>query len=117
MVAQRAHALHRREIAGELAGFAKADREQRALSAGTPAAFVPGAVDERLDAATAPDEQSADAFRRIDLVAGDRQEIDAESFDVGGDLADRLRRIGMEWDAVLARDMRALLDRLNGADL
>jgi hypothetical protein len=39
-VAQSAHAIHRREIAYKLAGFAKADRQQGTLRARASAAFV-----------------------------------------------------------------------------
>ena len=42
-------------------------------------------------------------------MAGDRQQIDAELVDVGGNLADGLRRIGVEQDFALAGDAGAIL--------
>ena len=62
-------------------------------------------------------EQGADPLWRIDLVAGDREEIDAQLTYVGCNLADRLRRIGVKQNAALMSDPGALLDRLNCADL
>jgi hypothetical protein len=49
-------------------------------------------------------------------VAGDRQKIDAELVDASSDLPDRLGSVGVH-DAVLAGRLRAILDRLDGADL
>jgi hypothetical protein len=49
-------------------------------------------------------------------VAGDRQKIDAELVDASSDLPDKLGSVGVH-DAVLAGHSRAILDRLDGADL
>ena len=113
-VAQSADPLHRRQVARELAGRAEADREQRAFGAGAPPAFVARAVDQRLEPHAAAHVQRTDALGGIELVAGDRQQIDAELVDVGGDLADRLGRVGVEQDAVLAGD-RARTPRSAGS--
>ena len=43
---QRADAGHRLQIHGERRGGSESDCEQRAFGAGTPAMFVPGAVDQ-----------------------------------------------------------------------
>ena len=96
---------------------AEAHREQRALRAGPSPPFVRGAVDERLQVQPAPHIQRADALWRIALVTGDAQQVDAEVVDAGGELADRLRGVGVERDAARARDGADLGDRLHGADL
>src|SRR5262249_24133186 len=48
-VAQRAHAIHRREIARKLAGLAEAGGEQHALGTRAAAMLVPGTVKQRFD--------------------------------------------------------------------
>ena len=47
----------------------------------------------------------------------DGKEVDAQFVDLGQDLADRLRRIGVNHDAVVASDLGDFGDRLNRADL
>ena len=47
----------------------------------------------------------------------DGQQVDAEFVHTRGDLADGLRGVGVEGDAVLACDVGDLGDRLDGADL
>jgi hypothetical protein len=48
-------------------------------------------VNERLDPYATPDVQRADALRRVELVARERQEVGAERRDVDLDLAGGLR--------------------------
>ncbi|KOT06413.1 hypothetical protein DM77_1168 [Burkholderia mallei] len=73
------------------------------------------AVNQRLEPDSLSNVERADALRRVELVTGDRQQIDAERIDVGRDLADRLGRVRVKPDAVLAGDRADILDRLNGA--
>ena len=101
--------MHRRQVAGQLAGLAESNREQRTFGSGAAPAFVLGAVNERLEPNAAPHEQRTDALGGVGLMAGDRQQIDAELVDVGGNLADGLRRIGVEQDFALAGDAGAIL--------
>ena len=82
-VAQRAHALHWRQVARKLTSLAEADREQGALRPGAPSGFVRAAMDQRFERDAATHEQGADTFRCINLVSGNRQQIDAEFVDVG----------------------------------
>ena len=51
----------------------------------------------------APDEQRARALRAVVLVPGEREQVDAHRVDVDRDLARRLRRVGVEQRAALAR--------------
>ena len=74
-------------------------------------------MNQRFERYATAHEQGADTLGRVELVAGDREQIDAELVHAGRNLADRLGGVGMEEDPVLAGDARALLDRLDGADL
>src|SRR5215831_10339239 len=95
-VAQRAHALHGRKIARKLAGLAEAGREQHALGTCAAAMLVPATVQQWLNRHAIAHEQSADALGCIGLVAGNRQQIDAELIHLGRNLADGLGGIGVE---------------------
>src|SRR5262245_65052597 len=75
------------------------------------------AMDQGFEYDTATHEQGTYALGCINLMAGNRQKIDAEVVDAGRDLADGLRRVGMEQGAVLMGNAGAVLDRLDGADL
>src|SRR5439155_22918937 len=108
----------------------------RVLGPGAAAALVPGAVDERVERGARPNVEGADALGRVELVAGDGQQVDAEAasstggaaarerapgaegvVDAGRDLADRLGGVGVERQAARAADAGDLGDRLEGADL
>src|SRR5437867_2868786 len=93
MVAQGAHSLHHCKIARKLAGLAETHCKQGALCARASTTFVSSTMNEWLKRYATANEQGADPLWRIDLVAGDREEIDAQLTYVGCNLADRLRRI------------------------
>jgi hypothetical protein len=103
--------------AGGILSALAADREEGALGAGAQAMLVPGTVNQRLERGAPARIERTDALRRVELMAGDRQQVDAERVDSGRDLADRLRRVRVEADAVLAGDGADLFDRLDRADL
>ena len=63
-------------------------------------------VMDRGDAGAALDPQRAGSLRPVELVRGQRQQIDAERVDVHRDLADRLHGVGMEQRPALVRDAR-----------
>src|SRR5262249_51223846 len=65
----------------------------------------------------AADIKRADALGRIELVAGDGQQIDAELIHVDWNLANRLRRVGVDERADGAGGTGNPCDRLQGADL
>jgi hypothetical protein len=87
-VAHGAHADHRLQILRQRAGGAKADREQGAFGTGAPAMLMSCAVDQRLEHNPMADIERTHTLRRVELVAGDREEIDAKRVDVGWNLAD-----------------------------
>src|SRR5690349_20728446 len=103
-IAQSQHLGHANPGLRDRAGLAESRGQQCTLSASTASAFVASAVDQRFERKSSPYIQGADAFGRIDLVAGDGQQVDAKFIDRSCDLADRLRRIRMQGNAVLARD-------------
>ena len=70
----------------------------------------------RIDAHAAADIQRADALGRIELMAGERQHIDAQLVHVNRHRADSLHRIRVEEDIVRPGDLRNFRNRLNGAD-
>jgi hypothetical protein len=75
------------EVAGgELAGAAEADDRGDVLGAGAQAPLVPGAAREGGEGGAASDVEGADALGRVELVAGEREEVDAELADVTGTL-------------------------------
>src|SRR5262249_57688063 len=63
------------------------------------------------------DVEGTDALRRVELVAGQRQDVHAEPRHVDRNLAGRLSRVRMHEGAVLVRKPSDLLDRLECADL
>jgi hypothetical protein len=116
VIAQCTDALHRREIARQLAGLAEPDGKHDALGARAPAAFMAAAVNKRLERDAAAHVQRPDALRPVEFVAHDRQQIDAELVDAGRNLADGLRSVGVKQHAMLAGNTGTVLDRLDRAD-
>src|SRR5262245_22589824 len=116
-ITQVPYAVHGYEIAREFAGCPKSDSQHGTLRPCTAAAFVATSVDQRLKRRAAAHVERTHALRRIDLVAGNGEEVDAKHIDVRGNLADRLCRVGMQQNAVRAGDATNLDDRLDRADL
>ena len=84
----------------QFAGHAEADDRGRVLGAGAAAAFLMAAAQQRAEARAAAQIQHADAFRRVQLVAGQREHVDLGVLQVDGHLADGLHRVGVEQDAL-----------------
>ena len=104
---------------GDRRGAAEPDAERRRQGARAQAALLPAAVDQRQQPhpRPAPDIERADALRPVDLVAGDRQQVDLHRLDIERDLAEGLRRIGVEQHAAGAAQRADLGERLDDADL
>ncbi len=99
---------------GDLARLPEADDLEDVLRPGAPPGLVRGAVEEAGELDAGADEERPDALRRVELVPGQREEVDAEDPDVDGHLPDRLRGVGVDEDALLVReagDLREVLDR------
>ena len=84
---------------GEFEGRGQADGAGDVLGARTAAALLPAAVDERFDRDPAAQPGEADALGRADLVAGERQGVDAEAGDAEVEPAGGLHGVGVERDA------------------
>ncbi len=80
-------------------------------------ALLAAAVRQRGHVDLAAYDQRADAVGSADLVAGERERVDAGGREVDGDGTDGLHGVGVHRDAVLGGDRDDLLDRLEGADL
>ncbi len=102
---------------GDLGGDAESDQRRHVLGARAAIALLAAAGHEGQHAHAALDPQRARAFRTVELVRGDRQQIDAERADIDRQLAGGLHRIGMKQRAALVRHRGELGDWLHGADL
>jgi hypothetical protein len=102
-------------LPGELAGNAEADDRGRVLGAGAATALLMAAAQQRAEAGIAAHIEHPDAFRRVQLVTGQREHVDLRALQVDGDLADGLHGVGVEQDALLVRHLGHLLDRKEGA--
>src|SRR5215204_2863035 len=116
-VANLAHALHGGEIAGELAGSSQSDRKQCAFRSRAAPGLVTRSVYQRLKRHAPAHEQGTHAFWPIELVARDRQKIDAQPLYVSRHLAERLCGVGMKEDTMLSHYPAQFRDRLNRSDL
>ena len=72
--------------ARDAAGFAQADDQRRRQRAGAQAPLLPAAGEQRRQAHPRPaaHEQRADALRPVELVAGERQQVDASAVTSSG---------------------------------
>ena len=59
-------------------------------------------MDEGLKRGATANIEGADPLRRIDLVAGNAEQVDAEGVHIRGNLPDRLCRVGVE-ETVVSR--------------
>jgi hypothetical protein len=104
----------------DLAGRAQADDAGDVERAGAHAALVAAAVNllGKLHArVAAANIQRAHALRPVDLVAGEREQVDVVGLHVDGNLADGLHGVGVEDDALLVAELADLGDGLDDADL
>ena len=102
--------------AGEFGGFTEADDAGDIFGAGSEAALVMSAIEKLAKAGAAFDEQSADAFGCVELVAGDRKKIELQGFDVDGNFSGGLHGIGVEVDVGFRGDLADLRERLDSAE-
>ena len=104
-------------IASQLAGGTKSNSQQGAFRARTPTALVPGSMDQRLNRRSSPNIKRPHTLGRVDLVAGNCEQIDTQGIDAGRNLTHGLRGICMQQNTVIACDAAYLLDRLNRPNL
>ena len=101
----------------QLGGRAEPDDAGHVLGAGAAIALLPAAGHERQQPHALAQPQRADAFRSVELVRRDRQQIDAQRLHVDRNLAGGLHRVGVKQRTVRLGDRGELRDRLNRADL
>ena len=95
-------------LLADRARLAEADDARNVQRAGAHAALVAAAVHLRGELHArilAPDVERADALGSVDLVAGERQQVDVVCDHVDRNFADRLRGVGVEQDAALLADL------------
>jgi hypothetical protein len=73
-------------------------------------------MDQRLKRGSSPDTERANAFGGIELVAGYRQEVDAQLVHLCWNFSDGLGGVGVEGDPTVPRDASDFRDRLDRAD-
>ncbi len=98
-------------------GFTKAHDAGDVLGAGSPAALVPAAVDQRRDPHALADEKRADALGAVELVRGERKQVDVQVSHVEGHVPDGLHGVGVEEHIALPADGADLGHGLDGPDL
>ena len=101
---------------GEFGGFAEADDAGDIFGAGAEAALVMAAVEKLAEASAALDEERADAFGGVELVAGDREKIELKGFHVDRNFSGRLHGVAVEVDVGFGGDAADFRERLDGAE-
>src|SRR6267142_6127250 len=101
----------------DLHGLAEAHDTGHVLGPRPAPAFVLAAVLHGLQLGALADPEARHALGPVDLVAGERQQVDAAGVDVELDLAEGLHGIDVERDAALARQRPDRRHRLDGARL
>ena len=84
---------------GDLRGFAHADNAGNVFRAGAPIALLVAADHKRRESDAAAHVQRADALGRMKFMAGYRQQIDRQLFDVNRNLTRRLNCVDMKRNA------------------
>src|SRR6185312_13694143 len=103
-------------VAGaDLGGLAEPDDARHVLGAGPAPALVLAAVLDGHHLRPPADPQARDALGAVDLVAGERQQVDVGEVEI--DLAERLHGVDVERHAGGVRDGADGRDGLDGADL
>ena len=90
---------------------------RKVLRAGAFAVLLRAAFDEARQGNALTGVEHAGALRAVELVRGERQQIDILRFDINGNVSRRLHGVGVEQYARLAADLADLADRQDRADL
>ncbi len=112
----------RRDVAGEMRAsdfrrFAETGDSRNVFGAGAAIAFMSAPEKQRLERSIFADVQRAHAFWPVELVCGDREEIDFEFADVDANFARGLHRIAMKINIRFESDAPDFGDGLDGAEL
>ena len=103
--------------AGVFEGCGHAHDGGNILRAGALAALLRAALDEACQGDALAGVQHAGALWAVELVRGERQQVDVLRLDIDGQMTGRLHSVGVEQHARRAADCADLADRQNGADL
>src|SRR5712692_332376 len=97
----------------QFGSLAQADNPRDILGSGTARAFMASAVKHRFQQRPLADIQCADTLRRVNLVAGNCQEVAANLVHINRNLARTLNRIGVEVHVGCGSNFSDLFDRLH----
>ena len=103
--------------AGVFEGCGHAHDSGNILRAGALAALLRAALDEARQGDALAGVQHAGALRTVELVRGERQQVNVLRLDVDGQMPRGLHGVGVEQHASLAADCADRADRQDGADL
>ena len=103
--------------AGVFEGCGHAHDGGKILRTRALAALLCAALDEVRQEDALTGVQHAGALRPVELVRGERQQVDVLRLDVNGQVSHGLHGVGVEQHARLAADCADLADRQDGADL
>ncbi len=98
----------------EVAGRSQRDDRRDTLRTRPPPTLVAGPMEQGLQRDAIPNIERPDPLRRVDLVAGNRQQVHPEIVDVDRDLPHRLRDVSVDKGAAGVgepRHLRNVLDR------
>ena len=114
---------HRHPVTGVINGFAsqqaglpQAHDIRRILRSRSQSAFMTGTKQAWLERYSVSHKQGANAFRGVELVPRDRQQIDPQRIDRDADLADTLGRIRVQENIPGLTQLRDFTNRLECAD-
>ena len=101
----------------KLDGLAAPDNPGNILGTGTPLPLLAAAMDQVLDPDAFSDVERPGTLGTVELVGGEREQVDILCLHVNGDIPDSLDGIGVEVHLVLLCNCRQFPDRFDGADL
>ncbi len=102
-------------VAGDFRGFAESHDAGDVFRTRTEAALVMSAVEKLAQTSAAADVQGANAFGRINFVAGEGKKIESKRVDVNRDFAGGLHGVGVEIDVGFCGDPADFFEWLDGA--
>ena len=109
------HVAAGKSLPCQFGGLAEAHNSGNILGSGAARALVTSAVKHGREQRSAPNVERANALGRMQLMAGERQQIGLEAADLNGNLARGLYRVGVEVDVGFRSDSPDLLNGLQHA--
>ena len=109
--------VQRKRSKREFGSFAETDNAGNIFRAGAEAALMMAAEEKLAKTCAALDEERANSFRGVQLVAGEGKQVQLEGPYVDRKFADRLHGVGVEEQVGFGGDAPDFCEGLNGAEL